>query len=68
MLSLLVDLGAVYVAVGILFAAAFAIAGVQRIDTQAEGSGIAFRLFVIPGAAALWPMLLVRWRRGVRLP
>lgn len=52
---------AIYTAVGLLFAIAFAASGVDRIDTAAHGSGLAFRLLIIPGAAALWPLLLRRW-------
>jgi hypothetical protein len=51
----------VYAAAGLVFAAAFVIAGIGRIDQVANGSSIGFRLIVLPGAAALWPLLLRRW-------
>jgi len=58
-----------YGALGILFALAFVIAGVQRIDSQAKGSGIAFRLLIVPGTvAAFWPLLLRRWLHGASDP
>ena len=50
-----------YAATGLLFAFAFVFAGVQKIDTQAEGASVGFRLLILPGAAAFWPMLLRRW-------
>ena len=53
---------------GIFFAAPFVGFGVQRLDFEARGSGIAFRLLILPGAIAFWPMLLVRWIRGVDEP
>lgn len=53
-----------YALIGVAFAAAFVSAGIQRIDPQARGSGLGFRLIVLPGAAALWPLLLSRWMRG----
>ena len=58
---------AVYGLTGAVFAVAFVLFGIQRVDRVAEHSPIGFRLIVIPGVAALWPLLLGRWlkvRRG----
>ncbi|MGB9434268.1 MAG: hypothetical protein WBQ89_18630 [Candidatus Acidiferrum sp.] len=52
-----------YAGFGLLFAVPFVWFGVQRLDSAARGSGIAFRLVILPGVAALWPMFLYRWRR-----
>lgn len=57
---------AVYVAIGVGFAVAFVTFGVQRIDAAARGSGWAFRLLISPGSAALWPLMLSRWVRGMK--
>jgi membrane protein implicated in regulation of membrane protease activity len=46
---------------GLVFAIAFVTTGVQRIDSQAIGSGVGFRILIFAGAAALWPLLLRRW-------
>ena len=54
----------VYLGVGVLFAVPFAFVGAARIDPDAAGATLGFRLLILPGAAALWPVLLVRWRRG----
>ena len=54
---------AVYGGMGVLFAAAFVVRGVRRIDPGSLGAGISFRLLILPGAAALWPWLLTRWIR-----
>jgi hypothetical protein len=59
-----VNLLTVYAAIGIAFALLFAAAGAQRIDAAAKGAGIGFRIMILPGAAALWPILLPRWARG----
>lgn len=56
-----VELLMAYAAFGLLFAVVFVVAGVGRIDHAAAGSGLGFRLMILPGAAALWPLLLVRW-------
>ncbi|MFI5317241.1 MAG: hypothetical protein ACHQ6T_16190 [Myxococcota bacterium] len=53
-----------YAAIGGLFALAFAAFGVDRIDPGARGAGVGFRLLIVPGATALWPLLLRRWLRG----
>ena len=53
-----------YAAVGIVFGVLFVIAGVQRIDPVAKNTGLAFRLTILPGSAALWPALLIRWIRS----
>lgn len=55
---------AVYVGIGLFFASAFVTTGVGRIDPSAAHAPIGFRLIIIPGAVALWPLLAVRWLRG----
>jgi hypothetical protein len=59
---------AIYASVGLVFAVPFVWLGVQRLDSEARGSGIGFRLLILPGTAAFWPMFLYRWRRGVAEP
>jgi hypothetical protein len=61
--SIIVLLAAVYLGAGILVAVPFALRGVSRIDPAASGAGWGFRLIIIPGAAALWPVILLRWMR-----
>lgn len=53
-----------YTGIGIAFAILFVIAGISQVDPVAKGAGLGFRLLILPGAAALWPMLLVRWARS----
>jgi hypothetical protein len=59
--ELFVNFLSVYAAVGVLFAVAFVIIGVSRVDPVAKNSTVGFRLIVLPGAALLWPLLLRRW-------
>jgi hypothetical protein len=64
---ILVDLLKAYLAMGLLFAAVFLALGITRVDPAAKHSALGFKLIVLPGAAALWPVLLVRWiRKGGR--
>jgi hypothetical protein len=62
--ELLVDALTAYGLVGLVFAVAFVTMGIQRVDSVAEHAPLGFRLIVLPGAAALWPLLLVRWLRA----
>ena len=59
---------AVYTSLGLAFAVPFVWLGVQLVDSEAQGSGIGFRLLILPGVAAFWPMFLYRWRRGIAEP
>ena len=55
-----------YIGVGAVFALGFAFWGVARIDPAAHGMPIAARLLILPGAAALWPLLF--WKCVLRQP
>ena len=59
---------AIYAGLGLLFAMPFVCFGVQRSDSEAQGSGVGFRLLILPGIAAFWPLFLYRWRRGIVEP
>ncbi|MBM3724737.1 MAG: hypothetical protein FJW40_04850 [Acidobacteria bacterium] len=62
--SSVVWLLALYAAAGIVFALWFAFRrGAERLDQAARGSSLGFRCAIIPGAVALWPLLLNRVRR-----
>ena len=60
----LVNILAIYAAVGVVFAFAFVWKGVGKIDPAAARGTIGFRLLIIPGTVALWPILARRWLRG----
>ena len=55
---------AIYVAAGIAFAVPFALKGAGAIDPAAKGGTWGFRVLTLPGVAALWPFMLVKWRRA----
>jgi len=50
-----------YVGVGLVFTLAFVVKGAEQIDHAAQGAPIAFRLLIVPGSAALWPLLAWKW-------
>lgn len=64
----LVWLAALYVAGGLSFAAVLLARGLERLDPAARGSSFGFRLIVLPGVVALWPLLARRWRSGAPGP
>jgi hypothetical protein len=55
---------AAYFAAGALFALFFSFAGAARIDRTTKGASPFFRLLLLPGAALLWPLLLLMWIAG----
>ncbi len=58
----------IYAGLGLIFAVLFVWIGVQHLDSEAQGSGIGFRLLILPGVTAFWPMFLLRWTRGTAEP
>ena len=57
-----------YLACGLLFAVPFVWFGVNRIDPPAAYGSWGFRLLILPGAMAFWPLMLYRWKKGVHKP
>jgi len=64
MAAFLILLG-IYPACGLVFAVPFALVGVKRIDPHAAQGSWGFRLLIIPGTMAFWPLLLLRWTKGI---
>ena len=58
----------IYLACGLLFAILFLLLGVKKIDPHAAHGSWGFRLLIMPGAMAFWPLLLRRWMKGVHKP
>lgn len=54
---------AAYAGAGLVFAFVFVRYGIQKVDPVAQNSSVWFRLIVLPGVAALWPLLARRWLR-----
>ena len=55
---------AVYLLPGFLIGVSFIWRGVQRIDLAAAGASWGFRLMILPGCVALWPLIVRRWNQG----
>jgi hypothetical protein len=66
LVALLLNALAVYAAAGAVTAVAFATFGVTRVQPAPMTLGA--RLLILPGAAALWPYVLLRWLRARGTP
>ena len=64
----LVNILGIYLGVGLVFAILFVWKGAGKIDPSAKEGTIGFRLLILPGVAALWPILARRWLHGERPP
>ena len=65
--DLLLLAAGLYLPRGFLFGLAFVTAGVTRVDPAARGTSPAFRLVILPGSVALWPILLTKWVRTAKV-
>ena len=66
LVAFLLNALALYAAIGVVTALAFAAFGVTRVQPAPVSLGA--RILLVPGAAALWPYVLRRWiaARGAR--
>jgi len=62
--AFLLNVLAVYAAIGVISALAFVSFGVTRVQPASVSLGA--RILIVPGAAALWPYVLLRWLKAVR--
>lgn len=62
--TLIVRLAGVYLSIGLVFAVAFVTVGAGRIDPVARNGTWGFKLLILPGTMALWPLLARRWLKG----
>ncbi len=50
-----------YLLVGLAVGVPFICRGVDKVDAAAAGTSVSFRLLILPGCVALWPLILRRW-------
>jgi len=50
-----------YLVLGLVFALGFVTRGVSAIDPAARDMPRLVRLLIVPGVAALWPLMLWKW-------
>ncbi len=61
MAELILSITGVYAVCGLLVGLPFVLFGAERIDPTVHGAPRIFRFIILPGAAALWPIVLVKW-------
>jgi hypothetical protein len=54
----------IYLICGFVFAVAFVIKGIDKVDEGAHGSTIGFRIIIIPGVIVFWIFLLKKWMKA----
>lgn len=64
----LINVVRAYVFAGLIFSVVFVLFGVQRVDPDAKGWNIGFRIIIIPGLCAFWPLFATRLLRGKQRP
>lgn len=57
---------AIYTACGLAVGIPFVVRGVDRVDSAARGAPVGFRLLILPGVIALWPLMATKWRDAIR--
>lgn len=57
-----------YAAIGLLFAVGFLPRAVVRMDPSLQGASPLVRVLILPGVAALWPLMASRWLTGTHAP
>lgn len=55
-----------YAVLGTVLGVFFVTIGVGKVDQAAIGAPWSFRLLILPGAAALWPLMLLKWIHAAR--
>jgi hypothetical protein len=52
---------ALFLVCGLLISFFFLARGLSQIDEGTHGTGIGFRLVILPGIIVFWPVLLKKW-------
>jgi len=63
LLTLCLNVLGLYLTVGLVFALWFCFRAVGRVDPMAAEIGFGMRLILVPGATALWPLLVRRMQQ-----
>ena len=58
---LLFTLLAIYFAAGLIASIFLLWKGIHHIDPSTEGSGLGFKLLMLPGLLLFWPSFLIKW-------
>ena len=62
--NLLINALGFYLLIGFLFSLLLLWKGLAKIDPNTIGSGIGFKLLVLPGLCAFWPLFVRKWLKS----
>lgn len=62
--QIILILVSIYLLLGVLFVIPFLIKGLRKVDEDAHGGTIAFKIIIIPGVIVFWPLLLSKWMKN----
>jgi hypothetical protein len=62
----LLNVVALYLAAGAVFAVVFLAFGLRRLDPIAAAGPLRFKLLIAPGVVAIWPVMIALWAAGRR--
>jgi hypothetical protein len=61
MVQLLLIIVLFYLVLGVLFVIPFLVNGITKVDENAHGGPVGFKIIIIPGVIVFWPVLLKKW-------
>ena len=63
---LVLILTTIYFGIGMVFSVFFLMKGAGAVDPVAQVTPLRTRVLFVPGAAAVWPVLVIKWLRAGR--
>ena len=55
-----------YSVCGLAVGVPFVLRGADHVDAATRGASIGFRLLILPGTVALWPIIATKWLKASR--
>jgi hypothetical protein len=63
MVQVILIIALIYLLLGVLFVIPFLVKGLAKVDEDAHGGTIGFKIIIIPGVIVFWPFLLRKWMK-----
>ncbi|MDN5215278.1 hypothetical protein QQ020_24580 [Fulvivirgaceae bacterium BMA12] len=56
----------IYLLLGFVFYLVFIFKLATQLDENMRGSGVGFKLLILPGTLVLWPVLFSKWKKRLK--
>jgi hypothetical protein len=66
--EIILRIATAYLLCGLAVGLPFVLRGVDCVDPSAKGAAMGFRLLILPGTMALWPLMATKWVKAERHP